>query len=63
MLFLSGADLAALVREASVSALREHLSTNGTDKCITVHQRHFEKALEKVRPSVSAKVCVQAIEI
>ncbi|ELU02896.1 hypothetical protein CAPTEDRAFT_169679 [Capitella teleta] len=53
--FYTGADLAALVREASVSALREFFSSKDQIKTITVHQRHFERALERVRPSVSAK--------
>jgi transitional endoplasmic reticulum ATPase len=43
----SGADLEALCREAAMEALREDLNA------ITVHMRHFEKALKKVRPSIT----------
>uniref|UniRef100_A0A8C2XA77 Nuclear VCP like n=1 Tax=Cyclopterus lumpus TaxID=8103 RepID=A0A8C2XA77_CYCLU len=46
----SGADLTALVREASVNALRAHLKS---------HKQNFDDAFKKVRPSVSKKVmCV-----
>jgi ribosome biogenesis ATPase len=69
----SGADLAAVVREAGVLALREtialldslddpsnpstisHIPTKEeTTPTITVKTYHFEKALEKVMPSVSS---------
>ncbi|XP_072292409.1 nuclear valosin-containing protein-like isoform X2 [Eucyclogobius newberryi] len=60
----SGADLTALVREASVSALRTYLkaqsssaSTHGQD-CVAnikVDKENFENAFKKVRPSVSKK--------
>ncbi|KZS92002.1 AAA-domain-containing protein [Sistotremastrum niveocremeum HHB9708] len=59
----SGADLAALVREAAVIALRSHLpdlttstataADEGEGGEIAVGVQHFEKALEKVGPSVS----------
>ena len=64
----TGADLAALVREASVSAFRElvlqpNLDAN-TDSDVTpkgavdlkVSKRHFEAAYAKIKPSVSKKV-------
>ncbi|MBU5688921.1 MAG: CDC48 family AAA ATPase [Candidatus Aenigmarchaeota archaeon] len=44
----SGADLEALVREAGMFALRE----NATE----VKEKHFEKALEIVRPSLDKKI-------
>jgi ribosome biogenesis ATPase len=53
----SGADIAALVRQAAVFALKEtllggdELKTETRD--ITVGAIHFEKALNNVRPSVS----------
>ncbi|CAH2255675.1 nuclear valosin-containing -like isoform X1 [Pelobates cultripes] len=54
----TGADLSALVREASVSALRyKMLQQNpdiGTGE-IKVSQKHFEEAFTKVKPSVSKK--------
>jgi len=43
----TGADLAALVREAAMHALRENI----TAKHVTM--RHFEQALRKVKPSVT----------
>jgi ribosome biogenesis ATPase len=64
----SGADLAAIVREAGVLALRETLATldaaqssfpysSNTAKAATSHIQvtlaHFESALDKVMPSVS----------
>lgn len=63
----SGADLAALVREASVLALREKLKEhrveeqqgegnrikqNATTYQVSVNQGHFAAALDKVQPSV-----------
>lgn len=47
----SGADLAALVREASVLALRDILKGSASE--VQVTPLHFEKAFGKVRPSVS----------
>jgi transitional endoplasmic reticulum ATPase len=43
----SGADLAALVREAAMLALREDVNAT------KVHMRHFMKALEVVKPSIT----------
>lgn len=61
----TGADLTALVREASVSALSSYLrahsssalSTDGLDHVanIKVNKHNFENAFKKVRPSVSKK--------
>jgi len=54
----SGADLASLVREAAVSALkerREQTSSQPTSSGpLLVHNGHFHQAFGKVRPSVSA---------
>ena len=56
----SGADLAALVREASVQTLKEFMKSrsdeNSTQLEIQVTLQHFEQALLKVRPSVSKEV-------
>ncbi|CEH13374.1 aaa-domain-containing protein [Ceraceosorus bombacis] len=61
----SGADLAALTREAAVTALRESLSAArraereggnappGMLPSVLIHAKHFESALDKVTPSVS----------
>ena len=43
----SGADIAALVREAGLQALREDINAK------KVKKKHFEEALKKVKPSVS----------
>uniref|UniRef100_W5KPH2 Nuclear VCP like n=1 Tax=Astyanax mexicanus TaxID=7994 RepID=W5KPH2_ASTMX len=63
----TGADLSALVREASVNALKSHLSSktplthtehtfsSGSVKDIRVSRQNFEEAFKKVRPSVSKK--------
>ncbi|XP_035670656.1 nuclear valosin-containing protein-like [Branchiostoma floridae] len=59
----TGADLAALVREAAMSALRESVvhpgTASGTDFIspgqIRINLQHFNKAFQKVRPSVSEK--------
>ncbi|XP_020709562.2 nuclear valosin-containing protein-like isoform X2 [Athalia rosae] len=49
----SGADLAALVREAGLEALKELIS--GYQGPIEVATRHVAAALEKIRPSVQEK--------
>lgn len=64
---LSGADLAALVREASMAALRECINVRSTNHVtsdedhssiqspVGVGMRHFSAAFQKVKPSVSKK--------
>lgn len=50
----SGADLAALIREASLCAIQEHITGSETfQPSIKVSKRDFEMALGKVKPSVS----------
>ncbi len=64
----SGADMAALVREAGIAVVKEWhdeskqqmesnavSSTNFQNKDTALHPRHFEKAFEKVKPSVSVE--------
>merc|ERR1719414_1163587 len=52
----SGADMSALVTEASVAAFKEHLDSGRKDNVsVRVHGRHFEAAFTKVRPSVNPK--------
>ncbi|NOZ88446.1 MAG: AAA family ATPase, partial [Crenarchaeota archaeon] len=46
----SGADLAALVREAAMLALREDINAT------KIHMRHFLKALEVVKPSITPEM-------
>ncbi|KAF5306432.1 hypothetical protein FQR65_LT07344 [Abscondita terminalis] len=50
----TGADLAALVREAGVQALREYMVQPDT-KQIIVTTEHFKKAVAKIRPSITEK--------
>uniref|UniRef100_A0A1A8EJ66 Nuclear VCP-like n=2 Tax=Nothobranchius korthausae TaxID=1143690 RepID=A0A1A8EJ66_9TELE len=59
----SGADLTALVREASVNTLRAYLKTShngathpiGSTADVRVGKQNFEEAFKKIRPSVSKK--------
>lgn len=55
----TGADLAALVRDASMLALREIIFSSKSDNdfgSVFVTAKHFEQALQNLRPSVSEKV-------
>ncbi|KAM7050040.1 nuclear valosin-containing protein-like [Molossus nigricans] len=54
----SGADLSALVREASVCALRQEMARqkSGHEKGeLKISQKHFEEAFKKVKSSISKK--------
>eukprot|EP01028_Stygiella_incarcerata_P011273 TRINITY_DN62966_c0_g1_i1.p1 TRINITY_DN62966_c0_g1~~TRINITY_DN62966_c0_g1_i1.p1 ORF type:complete len:811 (+),score=235.49 TRINITY_DN62966_c0_g1_i1:154-2586(+) len=51
----SGADLVALLREASVAALKEYLKMDVKQEDPKVLKRHIEFALTKILPSVSRK--------
>ncbi|OWF46639.1 nuclear valosin-containing protein-like [Mizuhopecten yessoensis] len=52
----TGADLAALVREASVCALKTVINSTGDNKpSLVVTRQHFELAFTRVQPSVSMK--------
>ncbi|XP_060534583.1 nuclear valosin-containing protein-like [Cylas formicarius] len=51
----TGSDLAALVREASLLALKEYLVAGDMSEPEVVYARHFVKASEKIRPSVGEK--------
>lgn len=51
----SGADLAALVREAGVQALQEFIQTEEQKGPLCVALRHFNSAVAKIRPSVTGK--------
>jgi transitional endoplasmic reticulum ATPase len=46
----AGADIEAVCREAAIIALREDL------KAEEIHKKHFEEALQKVRPSVTEEI-------
>lgn len=51
----TGADLSSLVREASMAALKESMTTPDKTASVQVGKRHFENAFRKVKSSVSAK--------
>ena len=52
----SGADLAALIREACVASLRQSMVTgDGRMSAALVGMHHFELAMRQVQPSVSRK--------
>ncbi|KAG8226501.1 hypothetical protein J437_LFUL007383 [Ladona fulva] len=52
----TGADLAALVREAGIAALKEFVSSgSSTGSNLMVCEKHFHAAFDKIRPSVSEK--------
>ncbi|CAL8469009.1 g8550 [Coccomyxa elongata] len=56
----SGADLAALVREAAVTSLKEALQEEvrvgaALGSTPQVHMRHFQAAMSRIQPSVSGK--------
>jgi ribosome biogenesis ATPase len=52
----TGADLAALVREAGIEALKEIMTDTNPTRKLVVSNKHFVSALQKIRPSVSEKV-------
>ena len=54
----SGADLAALVREASIAALKQAIAEGPSHYDVLVSKQHFETAYMKVKPSVSEKVSI-----
>ncbi|KAJ3660400.1 hypothetical protein Zmor_004850 [Zophobas morio] len=51
----TGADLAALVKEAGIVALKEFMLCGDTQKPIMVNMEHFQRAISKIRPSVPEK--------
>lgn len=54
----TGADLAALVREAGVLALRDLIQGQNMSGIAMVTSEHFRKAFSKIRPSVPEKVMI-----
>lgn len=54
--YFTGADLAALVREAGILCLQEYITSNEPNKKLAIQNKHFDDAMMKIRPSVSAEV-------
>ena len=52
----SGADLAALIREAAEIAMTDHISSSLLTEDACVHQSHVDRAFSKIIPSVSEAV-------
>lgn len=56
----TGADLAGLVRQAALQALKNSIIDNGDNdnsgEVLKVHKDHFTQALKNLRPSVSPEV-------
>lgn len=59
----TGADLAALVREAGILCLQEYINSTEVDKILAIQNKHFDEALTKIRPSVSAEVLIILLSI
>ncbi|XP_050429869.1 nuclear valosin-containing protein-like [Adelges cooleyi] len=49
----TGADLAALVREAGILCLQEYINSVDENKKLAIQTKHFDEALLKIRPSVA----------
>lgn len=56
----TGADLAALVREAGIESMKQFMLSGGTDQLIVTND-HFQRAICKIRPSVTDKVSKKKI--
>lgn len=56
--YFTGADLAALVREAGILCLQEYINSNEKNKQLAIQNKHFEEAMMKIRPSVSTEVFI-----
>ncbi|KUO83103.1 MAG: AAA family ATPase [Caldivirga sp. MG_3] len=52
----TGADIAAIVREASMMALREAVTSTKMPSDVAVTMRHFQVAFQRVQPSLSVEV-------
>lgn len=52
----TGADLAGLVRQASLYALKESISSSASTSQMSVSRNNFTDALKQTKPSVSEQV-------
>jgi SpoVK/Ycf46/Vps4 family AAA+-type ATPase len=50
---MTGADIAAIVNTAAMTAIKEHVRQNGGGK-LEISMRHFETALEKIKRKSTA---------
>jgi transitional endoplasmic reticulum ATPase len=50
---MTGADIAAIVNAAAMSAIKEHVSKDGGGKKLRISMKHFESALDKVKTGSS----------
>lgn len=51
---MTGADIAALVNAAAMTAIKEHVDLKGGGK-LEVSMRHFEVTLDKIKPKESSE--------
>lgn len=61
----SGADLAALVREAGIQSVKDFMmkSESGAAADVAISLNNFEQALKKIRPSVSIDVSYMILNL
>lgn len=52
----TGADLAGLVRQASLQTLKESIDGGDDNEDLTVRKSHFVDAIKRLKPSVGEKV-------
>lgn len=52
----TGADLAGLVRQASLQTLKESIDSGNSNDDLKVHKIHFLDAIKKLKPSVGEQV-------
>jgi len=50
---MTGADVAAVVNAAGMSAIKEQVSTKNGTKKLKISMKHFESALEKIKAGSS----------
>lgn len=57
----TGADLAGLVREASLQSLQDSMDKPDSSDDMKVNKEHFRVALQNLRPSVTDKVYIHIV--
>jgi transitional endoplasmic reticulum ATPase len=56
---MTGADIAALVNAAAMTAIKEHVTKKKDNGTLKVSMRHFEAALDKIKPKRSEQKSVR----